>query len=155
MNFTFETDDEARISLWKDNRSLVNISSEYTSLAGWKRSLEILHLVHTNLTLKFTFFWHLMIVHTDVLYFKNMFNNMFLYIKKNKSGLPWIFTEPKNCYRLFPMIAWHGTEKLLSKGFEILRFVSCLKMVVHATFFIKQYYWERETFFKITSLYTE
>ena len=37
-NFTVETDDVARISLWKDNRSVTNISSEYTSLIEWRRS---------------------------------------------------------------------------------------------------------------------
>ena len=47
-----------------------------------------------------------------------MFNNMFLYIKRNKSGFPWIFIEPENW---FPMISGHGTEKLLSMAFEILR----------------------------------
>ena len=30
------------------------------------------------------------------------------------------FHGPKNCYRWFPMISGHGTEKLLSMGFEIL-----------------------------------
>ena len=42
---------------------------------------------------------------------------MFLYIKGNKSGFPWIFIEPENW---FPMISGHGTEKLLSMAFEIL-----------------------------------
>ena len=45
---------------------------------------------------------------------------MFLHIKKNKSGFPWIFMEPKNCYQWVPMISGHGTEKLLFMGFEIL-----------------------------------
>ena len=42
---------------------------------------------------------------------------MFLYIKRNKSGFPWIFIEPENW---FPIISGHGTEKLLSMAFEIL-----------------------------------
>ena len=33
---------------------------------------------------------------------------------------PWIFREPKNWYRWFPMIPGHRTEKLLSIGFEVL-----------------------------------
>ena len=45
---------------------------------------------------------------------------MFLYIKRNESGFPWIFLEPKNCYRWFPMISGYGTKNLLSMGFEIL-----------------------------------
>ena len=45
---------------------------------------------------------------------------MFLYIKRNKSGFPWDFMEPKNCYWQFPMISGHRTEKLLSMEFEIL-----------------------------------
>ena len=50
-----------------------------------------------------------------------MFNNMFLYIRRNKSGFfPWIFTETKNCYRWFPMISGHRNERLLSMAFEIL-----------------------------------
>ena len=45
---------------------------------------------------------------------------MFLHVKKNKSGFPWIFMEPKNCYQWVPMISGHRTEKRLFMGFEIL-----------------------------------
>ena len=45
---------------------------------------------------------------------------MFLYIKRNKTGLLWDFMEQKNCYEQFPMISGHRTEQLLSMGFEIL-----------------------------------
>ena len=38
-------------------------------------------------------------------------------------GLPWIFTEPKNCCRWFPIISGHGTKKLCSMVFEILGLV--------------------------------
>ena len=31
-----------------------------------------------------------------------MFNNMFLYIRRNKSGFPWIFTEEKIVTDGFP-----------------------------------------------------
>ena len=40
--------------------------------------------------------------------------------KRNKSGFPWILTEPKNCYRWFPKNSGHGTGKLLSMRSEIL-----------------------------------
>ena len=44
--------------------------------------------------------------------------------------VPWIFMEPKNWYRWFPMIIGHGTEKLFSMGFrEDLSLV--VKMFVH------------------------
>ena len=41
-------------------------------------------------------------------------------LKHSGDGFPWIFTEPKNCYRWFLMISGHGTEKLFSMGIEIL-----------------------------------
>ena len=49
-----------------------------------------------------------------------MFNNKFLYIKQNKSGFPWIFTELNNCYQWFPIISGHGTKKLLPMGTMIM-----------------------------------
>ena len=52
---------------------------------------------------------------------------MFLYIKRNKSGFPWIFMEPENW---FPMISGHGTEKLLSMAFEILGLGITLKVAL-------------------------
>ena len=53
-----------------------------------------------------------------------MFNNMFLYIIRNKSGyLNFNGTKKNDCYRWFPMISGHGTKKLLSIGFEILGLV--------------------------------
>ena len=55
-----------------------------------------------------------------------MINNIFLYIRRlNNSGFPWIFMEPKNCYRWFPMISGHRSERLLSMGFEILGLDIC------------------------------
>ena len=49
-----------------------------------------------------------------------MFNNMFLYITKNtKVGSHEFSQNPKNCYREFAMISGHGTDTLLSMGFEI------------------------------------
>ena len=41
-------------------------------------------------------------------------------LKHSGDGFPWIFTEPKNCYRWFLMISGHGTEKMFSMGIEIL-----------------------------------
>ena len=52
---------------------------------------------------------------------------MFLYIKRNKSGFPWIFMEPENW---FPMISGHGTQKLLSMAFEILGLGITLKVAL-------------------------
>ena len=37
-----------------------------------------------------------------------------------RGGFPWIFTDPKNCYRWFSMIPELGNEKLFSMGIEIL-----------------------------------
>ena len=40
--------------------------------------------------------------------------------KHLRGGFPWIFTDPKNCYRWFSMIPELGNEKLFSMGIEIL-----------------------------------
>ena len=49
-----------------------------------------------------------------------MFNNTFLYIKRTQSAWVPILHRTKNCYLWFPMISGHGTENMLSMGFEIL-----------------------------------
>ena len=41
-------------------------------------------------------------------------------VKTSRSGFPWIFKEPKNCDRQFPLNSGHKTEQLFSMRFEIV-----------------------------------
>ena len=55
--------------------------------------------------------------------FKVCLTTCFCKLKEIKAGSHEFFKGPKNCYRWFPLISGHGTEKLLSMRFEILGLV--------------------------------
>ena len=46
--------------------------------------------------------------------FKTMFNNMFLYIKRNKSGYPWILMEPKKLLLMVDDDLWVRNQKIVN-----------------------------------------
>ena len=49
---------------------------------------------------------------------------------KKKTGFPWIFLEPENCWWWFLIISGHRTKKLLSMGIEILGLAFLTKQCV-------------------------
>ena len=77
------------------------------------------HTFNTKIDLLLTFQQKQIIVHIiNVLYV--CLTTRFCTLKELKvHGFPFC-TEPKNCYLWFPMISGHGTENMLSMGFEIL-----------------------------------